>query len=307
VGLLFNPITELRVFTAAQMYTIRGLDTDFDILARRDSKPNTAQITVYQLSETARNLFTAEHQGVEFFAGYGDKPVLIFRGTTTNILHTKAESGTEWATEIYAGEGEKELQTSVFNRSYTAGTEIRLIIEDVARSMGLPIEIDFFEIPQSLLKGVSLSGMAKDVLDQLTQDYNLRWSIQQGQLEVTDLLSPISSQATAVVLSSDTGMLGSPVLTERQPTGKRKKKKDDKIEMIPGVKVRSLMNPDIRPNRLVEIRARQTINNQLGKLMETKRASKSANGLYIADKVRYTGNNYGGPFVTEMEADKTAA
>jgi hypothetical protein len=278
---------------------------DFDILARRDSKPNQAKIVVYQLSETTRNLLSADHQGVEFLAGYGGDPTLIFRGTTTNVLHQRPAPGTEWITEIYAGEGEKEMKGTIFNRSYEAGTEIRRVIEDVSRSMGLPVEIDFFAVSNVAQESLTLSGLAKDVLDQLTADYSLRWSIQQGQLEVTDLLSPISSQPTAVVLSSDTGMIESPILTERQPVTKKgqKKKKGKPIEMIPGVKVTSLMNTEIRPNRLIEIRARQTVNNQLGKLSEQRRVAKSANGFYICDKVRYSGNNYGGPFQVEVEAD----
>ncbi len=310
MGLLFNPKVELRVYVGTDLYTIKGLYMDFDILARRDSKPNTAKITVQNLSETTRNLMSADHQGIEFFAGYGDEdPVLIFRGSTVNVFHQKPSPGTTWYTEIYALEGEKELKSAIFNRSYEAGTEVRQVIEDVSKSMGIPTEIDFFEVSDVLSESLTLSGLAKDVLDMLTGDYDLRWSIQQGILEITPFLSSVSSQPTAVVLTSDTGMIESPILTERQPIGKKgrakKKKKGQKEEMVPGVRVLSLLNADIRPNRIIEIRARQTVNNQLGKLSEQKRPVKSADGFYICDKVRYYGDNHGGPFLAEMEADRT--
>lgn len=306
MGLLFNPKVEMRVFVGSDLYTIKGLYMDFDILAHRGSKPNIAKIVVQNLSETTRNLISADHQGLEFFAGYGDDdPVLIFRGTTVNVAHQKPTPGTTWYTEIHALEGEKEMKSAVFNKSYESGIEVRQIIEDVSKSMGLPTEIDFFEVADVLSESMALSGLARDVLDQLTRDYDLQWSIQQGTLEVTPFLSSVSSQPTAVVLSSDTGMIESPILTERQPAGRKKKKGAGASRMIPGVKAVSLLNPEIRPNRIIEIRARRTISNQLGRIAEQKRPVRSANGFYICRKVRYYGDNHGGPFVAEMEADRT--
>ena len=56
--LLFNRKVELHVYLDTEKYVIRDLHMIFDILATRDSKPNTAKISVMNLSESTRNLFS---------------------------------------------------------------------------------------------------------------------------------------------------------------------------------------------------------------------------------------------------------
>ncbi len=119
------------------------------------------------------------------------------------------------------------------------------------------------------------------------------------------MVQPIASQPTAVLLSTDTGLIGSPVLVERQENKQNTKSgKKNKENRLIGVNFISYLNPEIRPGRLVEIRAMQTIN-QLGKLQETKIPNISANGVYRVDVVRYIGANMpGSRFDCEGEADK---
>jgi hypothetical protein len=91
--LLFNRTVRLNVFAGNTQITLakpgaQSFDIEFDIWASLDKEPNTAKIIIYNLSETTRNVLSGGHQGVEFFAGYGeDEPPLIFRGATTNVTH----------------------------------------------------------------------------------------------------------------------------------------------------------------------------------------------------------------------------
>ncbi len=301
---LFNGKTELRIFTSLKRYDVKDLDMEFDILAHKRSQPNQATIKVYNMAESTRNLLEADHQGIEFYASKNefDKPLMIFRGTTTNLLNQELEE-LDFLTTIFAGDGEKEFSTKTFNKAYIAGTLVFNVLKDVASAMGLPSEIDFLDVTSVLLRGESYAGLCKDVLDIITKDYGLKWSIQQGVLEITNLLSPIASQPTAVLLTSDSGLIGSPILIERQDEKQNTKKKQKKKTKIIGVRATSILNPEIRPGRLIYILAMQTIS-QLGKLMEVKQPNISANGVYVCDTAHYIGDNKGGRYDVELEADK---
>jgi hypothetical protein len=281
--ILFGRNTELRVFAGGSQYTIRDLHMDFDILATRDSKPNQAKITVWNLSSTTRNLFSENLQGIEFLASYGtDPPVLLFRGATNNVLHTPGKM--EYQTAIFAGEGQKEFTESVFNKSYASGTPVKQILKDLTAALGLPAEIDDETVVQVLETGLSLSGRTKNVLDQVTGDYSLTWSVQHGTTEIIKAGDPPVRDATAIVLSTDTGLLESPVLTDR------------------GVRVKSMLNPAIRPSRLIDVRPRSTVLNY-SDTVKNKTPKTDATGIYIVDRAQYIGSNYGGQFDVIAESD----
>lgn len=316
---LFNRALQLDVFANNRRITIAkpgdrpGIDSlyvDFDITVSRDKEPNRAKISIRNLNDTNRNLFSAEHQGVELSAGYNGEVKLLFRGVTTNVTHNHLR--TYWETVLYVGDGEKQYGTKRINKSYAKGTRIFIILRDMAKALGLPNEVIFTDFTAKLLKGRSFAGLVKDELTKLTEEYSLQWSIQQEKLEVTPKGEPIISQPRATVLSSDTGMIGSPQLVERQtkkpetkePKKKKKKKKEEeKKERIVGVRVTSLLNPEIYPNRLIKIVPQRTQTDTLGKLMEAKVPDVSAEGIWLVDKVHFFGDNMTGPFHVEAEAD----
>jgi hypothetical protein len=322
VGTLFNRALQLDIFANNQRVTLvnpgsrPGIDSlffEFDINVSRDKEPNRAQISVYNLNQTNRDLFTANHQGVELSAGYNGEVKLLFRGVTTNVIHN--EERTFIKTTFFCGDGEKEYGTQKFNKSYSKGTLISLIFQDMAKALGLPNEVLIDDIAfTTLLKGRSFSGLVKDALTELTEDYGFQWSIQQGTLEITVKGEPIISQPFATVLSSDTGMIGRPKLIERQSKSEKTKEKksekakekgEEKEERIIGVSVTSLLNADIYPNRLIKIIPQQTQTETLGKLMEAKTPAITAEGVWLVDKAHFFGDNMTGPYHVEAEADIT--
>jgi hypothetical protein len=285
------------------------LHMDFDVVASTDSKPNTAKIILYNLAESTRNLFQEEFQAIEFYAGYGDNPQLIFSGVTTNVVHEKRK--TDWLTYIYAADGYKELYTVKINQSFSKGTPISLIFKKLALEMGLPLEDNSF-IPDVLLSGTTYSGLVKDVLDNLTANYELVWSIQRGKLEIRPIGDPLFSRVKAVILNAQTGLLDSPILTQRtvQPVKRKKSKKlpgKQKETIIYGIKARALLIPEIQPGGVVQLSAMRLVSASTGKLMEVKIPKIKPVGIYLCDRVRYSGNNYGGKFELEFEGDALAA
>ncbi len=335
MGRLFGPHCKLEVYAGNKKYTIpgdaNGMHMDFDVSAfaggKAGSKPNQARITVYGLAEATRQLFTEEHQAISFYAGYGDDPGLIFAGQTTNVVHEQEPA--QWRTDIYAGDGVKEFDTLFFIKSFSAGTRITQILDDLCVASTLPYTLndEVASNDETLLAGENYAGKVATCLDDLCQDRDWEWSVQHGVIEVTRKSRPLHprTQATtlptpAVVLSSDTGLIGSPVLMDRTDEEPPEHTVDNKnltqeqrrvaeMNRTPelrrfAVRMVSLMNYEIRPKRLIELRAQRSTS-ALGQLMESKTEvlRLDISGLYIAKNVQYYGNNYGGEFRTAVEAD----
>lgn len=281
--LLYERNVELSVTAGFLKHKFTDLHVEFEIITNRDSKPNQAKISIYNLAKKTRGLFSEQHQVVEFSASYGDiKPILLFWGSTTNVVHS--HNGVDWKTTIYAGDGQKEFSTIPFSKTYAAGTLLMLVLRDLTDAMGLQANIDVsLAKNQQAFKSFTCEGLAKTCLDQTCEANDLSWSIQNGMIEIQHKDDPPLGGALATILSTDTGMIGSPKLT------------------ADGVQVTSLLNPAIRPSRLITIKAMQTIN-QFGKLMESKSPNKSANGTYIVDRAVFVGDNFGGRFDVEAES-----
>jgi len=293
--ILFNPQVKLVVYADSQSYEITGLYMDFEIKASTDKELNKAKISVYNLSEKTRNLFSDSHQAVEFYAGYGDNTVLIFSGETSNALNEK--SGTEWRTDIYAGAGLKSYETKYFSKTYAKGSDVKQIFKDMASAYGMASYIEEPLFETKLLGSVTYAGRVKDVLTKACQNHGMSWSVQRGVLEIIEDGNFLIAQPTAVVLSPSSGMIGAPSITNRSTKGGKNKK---------AVRVVSLLNPDITPGRLIQIDSTQTIysaGDLYKKPKNQKRVVTNADGIYIAQRLRYYGNNYGGPFQVEIEAD----
>jgi hypothetical protein len=116
------------------------------------------------------------------------------------------------------------------------------------------------------------------------------------------------SDPIVVLLSADTGMLEHPILIERTDQAPRKKQRGQKQETAKnkiGVRVQSMLNPELRPGRLFQVQSSQTVS-ELAQLSKDRVWIDKADGVYVADTVRYRGNNFTasqGPFYVEVEGD----
>jgi hypothetical protein len=262
----------------------------------KKSNPNTAKISIYNLKEDTRNLFSEEHQVIEFYAGHGDDIQMIFSGQTTSVTHVKGN--TFYRTDIAAGDGVKDFTTKKISKSYAAGTPSAVVLSDILVAFGMPFVIDPTATStiagEVLLQSETYSGMAKDVLNTFTADNGLEWSIQYGTVEVTTRNDPFLADPTGAVISSDTGMIEVPEIIVRT-------KQDNKNTY--GIRVKSLLNPEIKPKRLFTIAASNTLLGQISELI-TDAPPTDGSGNYVADTVKFFGNNYGGDFYVEVEGDK---
>lgn len=240
-----------------------GLRLRFKIIKTSDSKPNKSNVQVYNLTKETRTL--AEKKGQVFIlsAGYENTEEVLFSGDIARII-TELD-GPDYITTFEAGDGEKAFQTARIEKSFQENVDIKDVFSEVINSLGKSIK-DVSAVKSSkIVNGISLSGLSRTHMDELTKRYGLEWSIQDGAVQITEALK--STKESAVLLSVNSGLIGVP-----------KKKEDGSIDVV------SLLQPQIRPGRIISIE------------------SKFLTGEFVCRKVTHSGDTHGQDWYSQIEA-----
>ena len=284
--LLFDRKIKIIYYTKTKVYTITDLFVNLDITCDEKPDPNKGIITIYNLGESLRKAFNDFYK-IDVMVGYGNQLSSIYFADVLNIKHKKEE--VNWITTIQALDGGKTYADAFFNKSYSKGASFALIITDLIKALGLPFELSV--VPSAVLyANHTYSGLAKDILTTICKNNGWIWNIQHGVLHIFEKgKAPTSSMIKAVLLSADTGLVESPEITED------------------GVNFKSLMNPEIRPNRLVKlvpVNPGSFIGFKMVENRKGKAFNLASNGIFRAKKCRYSGNNMNGDFLVEAEGLK---
>lgn len=254
--------------------TIRATGLRFQFKAEKSLKkePNTLDLSITNLSTSTRAGMRTKNAPVILMAGYRDRVEQLFSGDARSIDHVK--NGADWVTRVKCGDGEKQYRYARAAESFAPGTAVADVARQLARRLGVddsgaadalaPLSGRVFQ------HGYAAWGRASDELDKVLDAHGLTWSIQDGRLQV--LADGAAAKGRAVVLSSDTGLVGSPEHGTPQKKGK------------PAIlKARSLLQPSIKPGSVVELRA------------------KNINGQFRCVKVTHTGDTHGNEWFSDLE------
>lgn len=233
----------------------------FQVDKTSESNANTAKISIYNLSAEGRARAEEEKAFVLLEAGYETGFGQIFAGDVTRAYISR--QGADWVVTVECGDGAEALRSAHVDKSYAPGTDYQNIIRDVAQSLVDQGKIVIGSIlgtrSEKTQTGLSVSGQSQAVLDDLTKKQGLEWSIQDETLQILPRDKDIGR--TAVLLTPDTGLIGSPIRRE--------------VEGGAGVEFKALLVPDIFPGRLVRIESRQL------------------DGLFKVRKAAYSGDTHG--------------
>ena len=258
--------------------TGRRLDLSFLIEATKDTQPNSGECSIYNLTTDTRNAITAGAK-IELFAGYDGDFKLVSIGDIKNVKNTREATG--WTTAIYWGDGIGAYLEAKFVKSFREGVNVADVFKELTSSFGLAVKSVTDELKDQLNGTLSIDGKSKDLLNSLTKDYGLEWSIQDDEVRVVVKGEPIDDQA--IVVSAATGLVSSPQVTNR------------------GVDFEVQLNPDLRPTKLIRIEALSFITGAANKDVE-KLKDKGGDGLYICEVVKFLGDNHGGRFSAKVTA-----
>jgi hypothetical protein len=184
-----------------------------------EPKPNKAKVSVWNLSETSRSSLQEKRVPILVEAGYVGNTATIFAGKLLVSKHVR--NGPDWVSEFESGDGSVEYSAKRLRESFKPGVKIEQIMKRVAGEMGIGVGNSLKKISegnfrgglQEFTKGIALNGRCSDLFDDLMSSAGFEWSIQDEQLLV--LRPDETTEDTAIELTSDTGLIGSPVVGEK--------------------------------------------------------------------------------------------
>lgn len=257
---------------------IRGLRVNFEITKSVLSFPNLAKIIIYNPNNETVALLQKKYTEIIFNAGYEGDIELLFKGRIRNVF--QGRKSTDKLITIFAGDGEQDWQNASFNKTFTENVSISEAIREVLKTFKETAIGELEGLPQiaDKLRGQTLSGSSKDILDDFADEYGFNWSIQNGEVVITPIEEPLMSDE-AVLISSVTGMIGSPIITEI------------------GADVTTLLNHKLLPNRAFKIES-PNAEVQLGNLFFREVKPTTAEGHYKVQEVTFRGDSREGDWLS---------
>jgi hypothetical protein len=248
------------------------LRVTFNIVRSRTKEPNTAEISVYNLSQDTRSLFQEKDIPTVLEAGYTDNISQIFGGQLDFAKHKF--SGTDWVTTLQASDSGKAFRSQRINTSIKGPIPIGDALRAAAQELGVGLGNLADKISKGSIRGtltefangIVLSGKAEKEFDKILKSMGYSWSIQDGELQLLEPTEVIGD--SAVLLTPGTGMIGSPEPGEKG-----------------FVTVRSLLQPELTPGKKIKIQSK----------------NDDINGFYRVEKVTFLGDSSGNDWYADVE------
>jgi hypothetical protein len=254
---------------------LTALRVKFAIRKSEVQTPNSAEIRVYNLSDTTKAQFKNAYARIVLQAGYVGNAGVIFDGTIKQV--NAGQDGADTHLDIYAGDGDVPYNTALINTTIGAGATYKSQIDDICRASGLPQGYVSDLQDRPLPRGKVYYGLARDALRQVSASASGVWSIQDGRVQIVKSEEVLPN--SAVVLNARTGLIGQAEQTNE------------------GVKIQCLLNPQLRVGGVIQI---DNSSIDLAKLIQAKDATKvdkpaqlAADGLYKILMLDYIGDTRG--------------
>ena len=197
-----------------------GIDFSAGILKTENTEPNEVEITVYNLNADSRSFMARPGTTIEIDAGYKQTHGIIFRGQIDNCTNTHNRN--DWETKITALDGARAARSAKISQTFKSGTQHTAIFNALVSELTKQIEpdvpaltagnIDLSIVSGSIIRPVSLSGLAFERLSQLCRSWGLHWYVVDGALHIVK--SNLSINSDLIELNKKSGLIGRPEQTE---------------------------------------------------------------------------------------------
>lgn len=209
----------------------------FHIIRATIQSPNTAIITIYNVSDETAARFEQEFKRISLSAGYPGGTGLIFNGTIKQARRGRDSNVDRWI-EVVAGDGDVAYNWSYTSASLAAGStaadRVACLDADFAR-YGVQPGPRPPELAQKnpSPRGCVLEGNTRDLMRAEAEAAGCDWFID-GMMSYFLPRNQVRDGA-AVLLTSETGLIGLPQQTEI------------------GINIRCLINPSVRLGGAISI------------------------------------------------------
>lgn len=248
-------------------------------------KQNSAEIEVYNLPDEILKVLDKDYPVAFLKAGYENQEIVtLIKGEVVSVSTRK--QGADKVTQILMGSGYVALNHETIQAVVPEGKTVKEVIETLQKEMtGISKGVfSGFNINNKVLYGYSMSGTARETLDNICKTYNLDYNIDNDILYVHDAVGTIDENySLAPLINESSGLIDLPYET-RVEVGNAKKS----IKNKGGVHFKILMNPTLQAGSIVKIE------------------SPTINGWYKISDLRHFGGNRINDWYTECKCeDKT--
>lgn len=239
------------------------------------SEANTCKVSIWNLPESLREYIFAEKQKIIVKAGYEEASgvEVLYIGDITNRENTYPRP--DIVTIVDAGDGAKSLKESKVSIAYAPGAQGKQILKEIVDSFNLPkkTNLNLIDIKKKIFSnGFNYTGPSQVGLNKITKSLGLIWSIQNEELKIYKQYN--GDQSLALVLNSDTGLLGVPSRTKVTT----QESSDAKTLEIDGWNVESLLQAKAEPGGLVLLSSSSTGNNKKFKIVSVQHSGDNMEG-----------------------------
>lgn len=248
-------------------------------------KQNTGEIEIYNLPEEYLKLLQGDYPVAFLKVGYQNGDIItILKGEVVSVSTRK--QGPEKVTQLLLGSGYVELNHKTISKVVPEGKSVKEVIQALQTEMtGISKGVfSGFNINNKVLYGYSMSGTARETLDNICRTYHLDYNIDNDILYVHDAEGTIDENySLAPLINEASGLIDLPYETKVN-VGKAKKSIDNKG----GVHFKILLNPTLQAGSIIRIE------------------SETITGWYKISDLRHYGGNRTNDWYTECKCeDKT--
>ena len=302
-----------------KIFQIRELRMSFDIEMFVDNKEKTNKgtISIYNLKDETLAEIKTRFGNVSLEVGYKGNIKTLVNWEVINIQTKK--QGNDKVTTFEITNSYTELSVKKISYSFPEDIFLGNVVDKIAADLGLSLPASKTGEWRTFkcIYGYPAYGTGKQVLDEIAKTYAIEWKINDGVLIVTDRYGLSGGEwEKAIVLTKETGLLDYP-FSDTEEVSKSvgqaldkdnelflprstplKPKKDGTPRKISkyrarryGVRVRALLNPEVRPNSLFKVVT----------------DDEMFNDFYRVRSVSFKGDTRGGEWWMELWGDSKEA
>lgn len=228
VKLVCNGNVDTLRIDASVSKSIRGID-------------NSANITIYNLSQETREALRRKNISIKLYAGFeGEEKELVFAGGVLTALSFR--QGTNIITKLSCRSGIGPAIRAVTSTTYTHGTSVKEIVKELAANFpNITVDPTNINVEGKIgYAGWSYVGLTKDALNKLAYQYGFSWTIQDGKFVAKQDRKSLKGR---LLLDKEHGLRKvSPRLT-------------GPMEIQEGVDIQATYNPGANPGSLISYKS----------------------------------------------------
>lgn len=250
-----------------------GLRIVFKVVKTDQKEPNTAEVSVYNLSASSRAKLKQKGVRLVLEAGYAGTGIAqLFVGDTRTTDHVR--EGADFKTLLKAGDAERSIRYARASLSFARGATVADVVKGCTAAMGLALGNTTSQLPKLskvLYQGWTAHGAASSELERILATVGYGYSVQDGSVQI---LAPGEALTLAIPdVTPQSGLIGSPEMGAPEKKGK-----------APSLHYRELLRPQARPGGRAHVK------------------SERYDGIFRSRKVTHDGDTRGGNWYTDHEA-----